>query len=188
MPEATYDILFAGNLLDGAEPERVKRNLKERFNLTDAQVERLFAGQRVVIKRGVDIGTATRYRELFHQAGALAQIVKVEAGERAVAPPSAPAAPTSTVAPQPASAATTPSSWLTGAWELAPPGAALEELGPTEPPRHPNIAHLSLVEEDNWTLEDCAPPPLPQPLPDLDSLALEPLAPRPPAPERDIAD
>jgi len=176
MSAATYDILFAGNLLDGAEPERVKRSLKELFNLSDAQVERLFSGQRVVIKRDVDIRTATRYRELFNQAGALAQIVKVEHDDRE--PTRAhPAAPQPTSTPP-----------LAGAWDLAPPGAVLEELAAPVTPRHPNIAHLSLVEDANWTLEDCAPPPLPQPLPDIDSLMLEPLAPRPPAPERDIAD
>jgi hypothetical protein len=38
-----------------------------------------------------------------------------------------------------------------------------------------DLSYLTLVEGDDWTLEDCEPPPTPIPLPDLSYLTLVPL-------------
>lgn len=226
------------------------------FKLDQAGADRLFGGQRIFIKRGVDKATAERFREVFAKAGALAEIERVggepeeifhfddsedapaqsqAAGGQADQPravpgqaspaaaasgpanpspasPSSPAAPNraaqspvdqafgaqgrsppsgaSSAAPSVGSApasspAATPTSTpgapasspaaapAGGAWSVAPPGAELEELSDRGPEQNPDTSKLSLVEGDNWSLEDCAPPPLAQPIPDIDSLELE---------------
>ncbi|MBK5968100.1 MULTISPECIES: RodZ family helix-turn-helix domain-containing protein [Thiorhodovibrio] len=61
-----------------------------------------------------------------------------------------------------------------GSWSVAPAGSELEELSDSAPEQNPDTSQLSLVEGNDWTLEDCAPPPLAQAIPDIDSMELEP--------------
>jgi hypothetical protein len=62
---------------------------------------------------------------------------------------------------------------------LAPPGADLEEIMPPVERRELDIAHLGLVTDENWTLEDCAPRPRPTLIPDTSNLTLVPAGPLP---------
>lgn len=175
MSEPRYDIVFSGNLLDGADRDAAKRQLQQHFKLSDALVERLFSGTPATIKRGVDLRTATRLRELFHQAGALAQIIEVEPlTDTESAPLSKPASPSSPPEPKPF---IQPARAAVAALDLAPPGTPVDELAGPAPVATPDIDHLSLVQDPDWTLEDCVLPPLPQLLPDIDALALEPMLP-----------
>ncbi len=64
-----YRLIFSGELLDGQHRAVVKRRLSELLTLKDGQVEKLFSGQPVVLKRGVDRETAARYQALFKKAG-----------------------------------------------------------------------------------------------------------------------
>ena len=64
-----YRLIFRGELLDGQHRAVVKRRLSELLKLTDDHVEKLFSGQPVVLKRGVDRETAARYQALFKKAG-----------------------------------------------------------------------------------------------------------------------
>ncbi len=175
MSDELYDIYFAGNLLDGSDPSSVKLHLQTQFKLSESALERLFSGQRVAIKRGVNRETATRYRERFSQAGALVQIVACDPPDLALEPDTA-------TPPQPAPQPTR----RTASLQLAPPGTPVDEMSQPVAQEPPNIDHLRLVTDDNWTLEDCAPPPLPQPLPDIDSLELEPIPPRPPRQDKEF--
>ncbi|WPL18523.1 Tfp pilus assembly protein, major pilin PilA [Thiorhodovibrio winogradskyi] len=183
MDKPTFDVLFSGDLAGSASSEHVKQRLAQMFKLNEASVERLFSGQRVFVKRGLDHATAERFREVFNQAGALAEVVRVggepdevfrfddsddesdalasSGTERATPSPSS----------APAAGAVTPS---TGSLSVAPVGAELEELSDRGPEQNPDISKLSLVPGDDWSLEDCAPPPLAQPIPDIDSMELEP--------------
>jgi hypothetical protein len=171
MAGATFDILFAGELMGDADPDEARRRLQQRFKLSDEAAARLFGGHTIAVKRGVDTATASRYRAVFRDAGALVQI-------RPVAAPYQPRPPTAEPAPT-----------SDGRQELArsTPGGprmtlASLESGPLEQPPVPkireiDISHLSLVPGWDWTLEDCQPPSPPAKLPDISHLEI--LAPDP---------
>ena len=73
-----YRLIFSGELLDGQHRAVVKRRLSEALKLKDGQVEKLFSGQPVIVKRAVDRDTAARYQTLFKNAGCQLR-VKAEA-------------------------------------------------------------------------------------------------------------
>lgn len=156
MAEPRFDVLFAGELRGAAGVGHVKQRLGALFKLDPSGVERLFTGHPVYIKRDVDQATAEKFRAAFHQAGAVAQLVAV---------PSEPPPPHCATPEAPEQS-----------WSLAPPGANLEELTDQAPLRHPDTSTLSLVEGHDWSLDDCAPLPLAEPIADLDALALEPIS------------
>ena len=64
-----YRLIFSGELLDGQHRAVVKRRLTELLKLKDGQIEKLFSGQPVILKRGVNRDTAARYQALFKKAG-----------------------------------------------------------------------------------------------------------------------
>ena len=72
----SYDILFAGELAPGAEPAQVRARLQGLFRLTDDAAARLFSGQPLALKRGLDRAQAERLREVFLAAGAVARLVE----------------------------------------------------------------------------------------------------------------
>lgn len=170
-----YNIVFDGELVAGADPAAARRKLASTFRLDGARLDNLFSGRRVVVKRDVDLLTATRFQQAFLAAGARADIESVD-GE----PDSLPIEATDewdgdTAAGMP-----------DGPLSLAPTGAPLEEIDDRGPPRHPDTSALSLVSTDTWDLTDCAPPPAAIPEFDLDGLALEPI--RPAAPRIGLDD
>lgn len=151
-----YDIQFSGSLVPGTDPDEARRQIQTLFHLSDQVVAQLFSGQSITIKRGVDEATASRYRDRFRKAGALVRIIPVAQPEINDSP------------------ASTERSGTTGeGLTLAPPGAPLDEL-PRETGTAPDTSHLSIVPGNDWTLEDCAPPPPTAPPPDIRHLALEP--------------
>ncbi|WP_295883079.1 hypothetical protein [uncultured Thiohalocapsa sp.] len=156
MPQDRYNIVFAGALVAGADPAAVRAKLGSTFRLDAAQLDNLFSGQPVVVKRDVDLMTATRFQQAFLAAGARAEI-------ESLAP----------IAPPQTGDATAGAD--TAGLSLAPPGVPLEELDDRGPPRQPDTSALSLLPGEGWDLSDCAPPPLPTPEFDLSALALEPL-------------
>lgn len=72
--EKSYDILFAGQLVDGHDEAAVRASLGALFKASGETLEKLFSGQPQLIKRGVDKATAAKYRNAMHSAGALALI------------------------------------------------------------------------------------------------------------------
>lgn len=94
-----YRLIFSGELLDGQHRAVVKRRLSELLKLKDGQVEKLFSGQPVVIKREVDRATAARYQALFKKAGGQ---LRVQSESPAAAASAAPMPEESTSDAQPA--------------------------------------------------------------------------------------
>ncbi len=74
-----FRLVFRGELLDGQHRAVVKRRLAERLNLDAGQIEKLFSGDPVVVKRDADRETAARYQSVFKQAGGLLRIQAVVA-------------------------------------------------------------------------------------------------------------
>jgi hypothetical protein len=181
MPEDRFDVYFCGSLIAGQDPVAARANVRRLFKATDAQLERLFSGAPVAVKKDIDLDAASRYRLAFRQAGALVEIRPHKAGQ----PASAPDHP----ARQPDAMTLLPAN--TGSLEEFAPrtrpaplpdishmdmAAAGVQLDDTPPPASVRIAtdDLSLVTGQDWSLEDCQLPPLPQVLPDIEDLQLAP--------------
>ena len=89
MESEKFDLVFKGQLLPKRTPEEVKVNLGALFKISAAQVDGLFSGKSVVLKRNIDLAAANRYRIAIKNAGARVELVKsgaVEAPKPAVQP------------------------------------------------------------------------------------------------------
>ncbi len=163
MPNPTYDIFFSGEIIEGYDPDTVRKNLEELLKVSSEQVARLFAGRPVRIKSGVDQETAIKYRTTFREAGALIEIRSTQAKqaipqdkekmgtlekeEMSLLPPK-----TGTLidcAPDVEPAEIPDISDIT----LAPPGSMIDETEPP-PPLNLNTDNLSLAPAGSATDRD----------------------------------
>ncbi len=171
-----YDIYFSGQITNGQQPDQVKQNISRISGTHGAALERLFAGQPVRIKRGVDQDTAVKYRVAFRNAGALLEIrpaPQAPAGETqkqpsdtlTLLPPRsgslADCAPTVIPATLPDISNMT----------LSPVGAAIDDSMPP-PLLQIDTADLTLAPPDSGSLEGYAKPLEAAPLPDISGLKL----------------
>lgn len=69
-----FEIAFSGQILPGAELEQVKAAIARVFQADAALLARLFSGQRVVIKKGVDAVGLAKYQSAFERAGAVLEV------------------------------------------------------------------------------------------------------------------
>ncbi len=180
MAGARFDILFTGELLADADAGEVCLWLQHRFKLSDKAAERLFDGRTHTIKRNVNLATASHFREIFREAGALIEIRPVPA-------------PTDSLLPSTTELPGTTESYLTSdnvepqqqtrpAPDDPRPQGSTWEDEPLEQESEGNpltidTSHLSLVQGQDWTLEDCQPPLPPIHLPDISHLELVPTEP-----------
>ena len=184
-----YDIFFAGQCLQGHDPQAVRAALGRLFTADDPTLDRLFCGQRQRIKGGCDAATASRYRQALTDAGAKVSIAPASGRAAAAASAAADSSPPAAAASSPPAAA--PDSGrltLADAGErlgpasadvaaLTPPDFDLAEVGadlgppPSPPPPAPDTSALSLAREGG-DLSDCAPEPAPAPALDLSHMAL----------------
>ncbi|WP_439106346.1 hypothetical protein [Congregibacter sp.] len=144
-----YDIAFAGECLEGHDPQAVRQALGDLFNADEGTLERLFSGTRQRIKRNCDKATALKYQKSLGAAGAKAIITKAD--NASVASNSATAvqdaAPTANAAAS--DTANTGGKAIDGsAFELLPGGS--DVLRPEERASREDVAidlsHLSLGE------------------------------------------
>lgn len=162
-----YDIYFAGRLLPDQDPVVVRENIRVMFRADDAQLQRLFSGDPVRIKAGVDEETAVKYRVSFREAGAVVEIRPVTGSDTGAASPGQPdSTAASADAPQGQASATV------GGFELLPPfTGTLEDCAiEIEPQQIPDISHMSL--SPSGTLIDESEPPKPLQI-DTSQLKLE---------------
>ena len=73
MSEA-YSVVVTGGIVDGFELAQVKANVAKMFKLSDAQIEKMFAGKPVAIRRGVEKEQALKLRAALTKAGAVSAI------------------------------------------------------------------------------------------------------------------
>jgi hypothetical protein len=76
--EPRFRLVFSGRLQPSHSMEQVRQALRERFRLSDRQLDRLFSAQAVTVKRDLDAATAARYQQAFLEAGALVDLVAAE--------------------------------------------------------------------------------------------------------------
>jgi hypothetical protein len=70
-----YEIVFSGQLVPGAQADRVQANLAKLFQADAQRLALLFSGRRLVLKNNLDQATAEKYRSTMERAGAVAEIV-----------------------------------------------------------------------------------------------------------------
>ena len=92
MSEQQFAIVFRGRLVAGADPVQVRANFAKLFNIEAARVEQMFAGQPVIIKKGLDLLSADKYKTALAKAGALVDAIDMPLD---AAPSAAPVAPES---------------------------------------------------------------------------------------------
>jgi hypothetical protein len=88
MERQDCDVVYAGVLAAGRDAAQVKSDLARLFKTDAAGIERLFSGQPVIIKKGLDPQTAEKYRVALEKAGAICEI-RTHASETAPAVTSA---------------------------------------------------------------------------------------------------
>lgn len=87
----TYHIVFEGKLTGEVGLADTKKQLAGMFKMNATQVEALFTGKPVVIKRNVDEATAAKFKAAFKKAGAVCRIVPAGNGETTASKPARPA-------------------------------------------------------------------------------------------------
>ncbi|MFT0211057.1 hypothetical protein VQ643_00370 [Pseudomonas sp. F1_0610] len=87
---AQYDIIFSGQITNGAVLDQVQQNLKQILRVDDKTIAVLFSGKRISIKKGVDLATGEKFQQAFAKAGAIVQLEAqsvVESPVASTAPP-----------------------------------------------------------------------------------------------------
>jgi hypothetical protein len=191
MPQPLFDVYFRGALLPGTDPAAARERLASLFGLSATELERLFGGIPVCVKRAVDVDTASDLRGRFRDAGALVDIRPTDA----TAKPGPPPPISADVEPPPALGAAQGAA----GWTLTAPGtgsvadsarpaaaAPLPDvnritLGPeggdasdaaAPPPYVIDTSHLSVAPARTGTLEDCRQEKPARPIGDISHLAL----------------
>ena len=69
-----YQFVFRGELQPGATLATVKQKLATAFRFSAQQVDALFSGKRVIVRKKIPLDDANRYADLFTRAGALGHV------------------------------------------------------------------------------------------------------------------
>ncbi|MDX5377776.1 MAG: DUF898 domain-containing protein, partial [Halomonas sp.] len=101
MAEASYALVFQGDILTGFEREQVMQRFGELFGLSVEDVERIFGHPRVVLKRNLDRAAADAYLDRLTGIGMAVCLDALHV-------PAAPVAPAQQVAPEPAATESAP--------------------------------------------------------------------------------
>lgn len=171
MSDPLYQLVFDGRLRPGITPDDARASIGTRFRLNERQVERLFSGRPVTVKRKLDASDAQRYQRAFLEAGA---IVEVRPLESATTQDEGRDTATSG-SPQDADLG----QQIAGAgvetmFQLLPVGATIDGQTTSDPPVAPDTSRLSLAPREASSLEDCAPTPAAPPTLDLSRYELLP--------------
>jgi hypothetical protein len=194
MTEARFNVVFAGELVAGADPARVRENLAAAFKMDAARVEALFTGKRVVVRKDADQATAMKFRAVMKQAGAVCELERIAEPAAAPAPAASPAvAPAAAAAPVPSAPAPAPSApasvsggsletvgtirtggtGFSGPFNVAPTGTDLADKHEGPPPVVPDVSHFSVAPAGSelGQKKDDKPPVVP----DISHLSIKPL-------------
>lgn len=154
MAEQLFAIVFRGRLQAGAEPAEVRANFAKLFNIDAARVEQMFSGQAVIIKKGLDLLAADKYKAALAKAGAVVEAIELAAAgaaSAALAPAPAPvtkavATPVATPAP-PVSPAAAPAAAAISALESRTTDPTLARSAPPAALRGtPNALDTTIAE------------------------------------------
>ncbi|MGK0442532.1 MAG: hypothetical protein ACJA0N_002343 [Pseudohongiellaceae bacterium] len=146
----SYSVVLTGKLLNGESLDDVKAKVGAAFKLNQAQLDKLFSGKPVALKRGLDKKQAVRLSTRLQQLNAHA-VIKAVAAKPEPAKPSVPF--TDIVSPMPDTAVTA----LKPVGDVAPSVAeefkpAVVEASIVEPESEEATATEAVVEEPSATV------------------------------------
>ncbi|MBV1882926.1 MAG: hypothetical protein KUG82_14910 [Pseudomonadales bacterium] len=154
-----YQVVFTGQILEGAELPDVKRKVAKLFNASDKQMKLFFSGKRVVIKNKINKTTAKKYQMALEKAGAQCQVEKLDVTPSAPVKEERPAS----MAPSNGAAPVASKDVVPNAIQLAPVGADLVAKSKDVPPPAPDVSHLSVSDLGATLGVESKEPPPPQP-------------------------
>ena len=85
MTSTTYKLVFEGKIAAQTDIAIVKKKLMALFKSGPGDIERLFSNAPVVIKKGLDHSTASKYQKAIENSGALCRIVNETGTDRGAA-------------------------------------------------------------------------------------------------------
>ena len=157
-----YKLVFRGAIQADQHAAVVRPRLQAMLKASDAQMDVMFSGQPVTLKKAVDEATAERYLDAFTKAGAKLELAQVAApaapNKQPAAPNKQPAAtPKEPVAVSTRESSTTPES--SSAFGLAEVGADLISATERPPEVEASVttSHLTLA-SPGTTLADSESP------------------------------
>lgn len=74
MEPTLYNVIFSGEIDVMSHVEIVKNDMIKNFNMSKEKVERLFAGEKIIVKSNVSYQVAVKYRDAFRGVGAICSI------------------------------------------------------------------------------------------------------------------
>lgn len=187
-----YQLVFKGECVPGVDEATARENAKSLFKASDAQVQKMFSGGRVVIRNKLDGPTAQKYQGVLKQKGIICHIEPMP-GEQEPSPtpaetPSSASEKPATESAETQSAATQESvevepgerlpvagekvdSILSGsALSLGKPGEQLGEVREHEAPVFEHIDSWTIAPPGEQLVESQeTPPPV---MPDISHLSL----------------
>lgn len=75
MSEELFDLIFRGEIVKNIDEKLARKNVQQLFKIPAAKIDALFSGRPVVLKRGLNMEVANKYRVAIKKAGALVNIV-----------------------------------------------------------------------------------------------------------------
>jgi len=199
MAQGNFELVFYGQLAQGVSLQQVKTNVAQLFKANSEQVERMFTGQRVVIRNKLDAETAQKYIAAMKKRGAICQLermgqpgVKIEPEHTEPAPAAAShanvtTAPAETPATKPVDKTVHRDMNASGLpvagpqtdailsathFELDPVGIRLSEAHEVTAQVFPHLDELSLAPVGSDLVDKQEQPPITEP--DISYLSLKP--------------
>ena len=79
---ALYDLVFEGNIQTGFDINNVKSNLSKILKSDASRIESFLNQKRVVLKRGLEIDHAEKYKNAFEKSGALCRLIEHDSNKK----------------------------------------------------------------------------------------------------------
>jgi len=201
MDNALYDIFFRGGIVPGESIDTVKGNLAKLFKANASQIDAMFSGRAIVIKKSLSKDAALQYQAAMEKAGAKVILREVTNTSNKTAPDPATSTPVSTPKPtppqpevRPIETAPAPSA-DDGSWDLAPAGSDVLTESERTPfvPADVDTSAIKLTSAFAEPEVDNTPPPPP---PNTDHISVAAVGsdilaekpPEPPKPDIDLSD
>ena len=86
MNELLYEVIFFGQIQEGAKLDEVKARIARMFKADEVTIARLFSGKRIVIKKNLSAEAADKYSIAFTKAGAICELALMPEDSAAPAP------------------------------------------------------------------------------------------------------
>ena len=89
MSEELFDLIFQGEIVKNIDERLARKNVQQLFKIPAAKIDALFSGKPVVLKRGLNMDVANKYRVAIKKAGAVVNVVAQAAPTQKSGSPSA---------------------------------------------------------------------------------------------------